>query len=77
MKWQSAFYKRVSFWCGIVLVLLDWYVARNIVDGSIFTSGFWTIPSNIEGVIFLVGGFILIFRGMFHSTENKHNDIHG
>lgn len=66
---NRLFYKEFSFWCGIILIILDNTVLSNLFTGQFFTATFWTTSSKVEQIVFLVLGILLIIKSLFYVTS--------
>lgn len=65
-----SFYKDFSFWCGVLLVILDRQAIVKIIEGEFFTSSLASNAMNLLDLLFFIGGVVLIFRVILVFKKN-------
>lgn len=66
-----SFYKDFSFWCGVLLVILDRQAIVKIIEGEFFTSSLASNAMNLLDLLFFIGGVVLIFRVILVFKKNS------
>lgn len=68
---NHSFYKDFSFWCGVLLVILDRQAIVKIIKGDFFTASLASNAMNLLDLLFFIGGVVLIFRGLLVFKKNS------